>query len=400
MSGFFRFECKVISRKGRKNGNNNSSLKAASYISGKAIKAASYISGQEIADADYSHKKGVLASWVVLNENAPEEWKNPEKLWNSVENVEKGANADLFREFIICFDSHLAYKDMITVSNQFAQSLINEGMAAVHLAIHDEKDGNGNFHVHMLCPTRGLNDNGMWQEKKTYPRKYAIDADGNRIPVIDKKTGEQKIYNGRKMWKREPLQYIDSWNDRKNNNVTRWRQTFCDIENQYLPPENQVTPKSYREQGIDKIPGIHLSKAEYAMRKKLDRIINSLSDEERKQFLSVLEHVVNEEYRRMQHRHFSFIGESHLQMAKEFYDVISYYRRETDTKYMQQDISEAMLETAGKLSQAENDLISSFVYEPTRQILVQLNRFQKDVQRKQQQHEEVVHKKRKHHIHR
>ena len=87
-------------------------------------------------------------------------------------------------------------------------------------------------------------------------------------------------------------------------------------------------------------------------------------------------------------------------MAKEFYDVISYYRRETDTKYMQQDISEAMLETAGKLSQAENDLISSFVYEPTRQILVQLNRFQKDVQRKQQQHEEVVHKKRKHHIQR
>lgn len=100
MSGFFRFECKVISRKGRKNGNNNSSLKAASYISGKAIKAASYISGQEIADADYSHKKGVLASWVVLNENAPEEWKNPEKLWNSVENVEKGANADLFRNLL------------------------------------------------------------------------------------------------------------------------------------------------------------------------------------------------------------------------------------------------------------------------------------------------------------
>lgn len=367
MSGFFRFECKVVSRKGRKK--QNSSLNAASYISGKTLKAAAYISGQ----ADYSHKKGVLDSWVVLNDKAPREWSDPEILWNSVENIERGTNADLFREFIICFDKHLSYEEMVKVAGEFGESLVAEGMAAVHMAIHDEKGDNGNYHVHMLCPTRGLNEDGTWQTKKTYPRKYALDKNGNRIPVMDKVTGEQKTYKGRKQWEREPLQYINSWNDRKNNNVRRWRQVFCDIENQYLPTEYQVTPKSYKEQGINKIPGVHLSKAEYEMRRKLDKIISSLSQEERKQFLSVLEVVIKEDYRRIQYGRFSFIGEGHIQMAKELYDVITYYK---DSQYMQQDISEGMLATLDKL---ENDLISSFIYEPTRQIMIRLDRFKKAV---------------------
>lgn len=391
MSGFFRFECKVISRKGKTK--TNSSLNAASYISGKTIKAASYISGQE----DYSHKKGVLDSWIILNKKAPKEWENPSQLWNSVENVEKGANADLFREFIICFDKHLNYEEMIEVANKFGESLIAEGIPAVHMAIHDEKSNNGNFHVHMLCPTRGLNDDGTWQTKKTYPRKYALDADGQRIPIIDNTTGGQKIYKGRKQWQREPLQYINSWNDKKNNNVTRWRKVFCDIENKYLPPEYQVTPKSYKEQGINKIPGIHLSKSEYELQKKFNKIINSLSATEKEQLLSVLEKVIIEDYKRTQYRHFSFINMEHLQIAKQLCDIISYYNDNMDSRYIQQNVSEEMLIVLDKLSHAKNDLILSFIYKPTRQTLINIKQFQLDM--KKQQLYENKPKRKKHHIH-
>lgn len=59
---------------------------------------------------------------------------------------------------------------------------------AVDWALHNKP---GNPHVHVMCTVRGFNRDRSWarMEKKV----IALDADGNRIPVIDPKTEKQKV---------------------------------------------------------------------------------------------------------------------------------------------------------------------------------------------------------------
>ena len=197
MNGFYRMEVKVISKTGkRQNGaiGENSAQSASAYITASKVDtlspvdASAYISGNKVEtkkrSADYTKKKGVLSSAIVLPENAPDRLRNPSVLWNEVDQMAKRSNADLYREWICCFDKHLSLEQMEQVARQFAESLAAEGMV-VQYALHDAKD-NGNYHVHFMAPCRGVDENGNWQKRKVQPRTYQLDSDGNRIPVIDK----------------------------------------------------------------------------------------------------------------------------------------------------------------------------------------------------------------------
>ena len=205
MSGFYRMEVKVISKTGRRqNGaiGENSAQSASAYITASKVEvqslspvnASAYISGERVETseriADYTKKKGVLSSAIVLPTNAPDWFRDPSVLWNEVDQMAKRSNADLYREWICCFDKHLSLDQMESVARQFAESLAAEGMV-VQYALHDAKD-NGNYHVHFMAPCRGLDTQGNWQKRKVLPRTFQLDADGNRIPVIDKETGLQK----------------------------------------------------------------------------------------------------------------------------------------------------------------------------------------------------------------
>lgn len=315
MSGFFRAEFKVVTRASNRRAGGegiNSTLNAAAYIDGKdyslknvsALESAAYISGSEMSDsdgqhhADYTHKMGVLFSEIVLPEHAPERLKDPEVLWSEVEALEgTRKNAALYNEWIISFDKNLSAEDRMAVAREFAESLADEGMV-VHYAIHDEKEGNGNFHAHFLSPTRSILEDGSWRQKKYYPREYQLDDNGNRIPLIDKETGEQKKYaNGRRAWKMKPSSYTDSFNDPHVGNVSRWRRAFAEIENRYLPEEYQVNPDSYEKQGIDRIPGRHLGKAASMVQKRMEDQIHGLPWEKQLEYAEQIIKEVKSEYR-------------------------------------------------------------------------------------------------------
>lgn len=297
MSGFYRMEVKVISKTGkRQNGaiGENSAQSASAYITASKVDALSpidasaYISGEKVETkervADYTKKKGVLSSDIVLPENAPDRLRDPSVLWSEVDGMAKRSNADLYREWICCFEKHLSLEQMESVARQFAESLAAEGMV-VQYALHDAKD-NGNYHVHFMAPCRGLDAEGNWQKRKVQPRTYQLDSDGNRIPVIDKETGlQKKDKNGRKQWKKEPPVFVDAFNDPHAGNVQRWRQLFADLENQYLLEEYQVSPLSYRKQGIKKIPGRHISKAAYEVHRKLVAQLRRMPQERREAYV-------------------------------------------------------------------------------------------------------------------
>lgn len=416
MSGFYRMEVKVISKTGkRQNGaiGENSAQSASAYITASKVDALSpidasaYISGEKVETkervADYTKKKGILSSDIVLPENAPDRLRDPSVLWSEVDGMAKRSNADLYREWICCFEKHLSLEQMESVARQFAESLAAEGMV-VQYALHDAKD-NGNYHVHFMAPCRGLDAEGNWQKRKVQPRTYQLDSDGNRIPIIDKDTGLQKVdKNGRKQWKKEPPVFVDAFNDPHAGNVQRWRQLFADLENQYLSEEYQVSPLSYRKQGIKKIPGRHISKAAYEVHRKLVAQLRKMSQEQREayvqQIIAEIEkecrtrayngtqgNVVHnirqsEESKELQELKLSLQedlqrvsrykppkqyvskythGRSATIIESAFASIVSYYQRLQNeyntTQAAQEQTADMLIDTTAKLVQAQDDLL-------------------------------------------
>ena len=61
--------------------------------------------------------------------------------------------------------------------------------------------GDGNPHAHIMLTMRHKTRWLMGTEGK---KIYALDEDGNRIPLIDPATGEQKLATNEKLWNALP----------------------------------------------------------------------------------------------------------------------------------------------------------------------------------------------------
>ena len=58
---------------------------------------------------------------------------------------------------------------------------------------------------------------------------YVLDENGERVPLIDKRTGQQKVDNrNRKQWKCQTVESTD-WNSRENAKM--WRKDLADTIN-------------------------------------------------------------------------------------------------------------------------------------------------------------------------
>ena len=63
--------------------------------------------GGSLLTHDYSRKKGILYSEVILCDNAPVIYKDRSQLWNAVELTEKDSKAQLSRELEIALPNEL-----------------------------------------------------------------------------------------------------------------------------------------------------------------------------------------------------------------------------------------------------------------------------------------------------
>lgn len=232
------------------------SIKNISRAKGKtAIAAAAYRAGTILTDAEtgikhnYTKKSEAVYSDIILPEHAPAEYADRETLWNEVQKVETQDRARLAREWEVALPNELDLARAKTLIRNFAQTLVAEGMC-VDVSIH-WKDGN--HHAHIMGTTRPIGKDGKWAAKER--KGYKLDTEGNKIPVIDPKTGKQKIgARGRKMWQRETVQAND-WNRREK--VEEWRKRWADCCNKYLAREQQIDHRSYERQGITQLPTIH-----------------------------------------------------------------------------------------------------------------------------------------------
>ena len=131
-----------------------------------ATSVAAYRTGVKIYDEelgesfDYSKKRGVAFSEVLLCDDAPKEFINREKLWNSVQAIEIQKNAQLCREIEVSLPVELSREDQIRLVREYVkQNFTCSGMCA-DWVLHDK--GDGNPHAHILLTVRPLKSNGEW----------------------------------------------------------------------------------------------------------------------------------------------------------------------------------------------------------------------------------------------
>lgn len=234
----------------------SSSCATLSYISGVAIH-------EDRTNQNYSYGRAerVVLTGTIIPPGAPAEFRNPETLFNAIEDYEKAANARPAKKIEIALPREFDLQtSRDVVEDYIKRNLSALGYAATY-AIHHDADGR-NPHAHILVANRQINPKtGEWGGKRKMI--YALDADGNRVPLIDKKTGQQKVdSHGRKAWKRinaevNPL-------DEKSMLKTL-RQSWAEVCNERLQPADHIDARSYADQGKEQIPTVHEGYAARAM---------------------------------------------------------------------------------------------------------------------------------------
>ena len=147
------------------------------------------------------------------------------------------------------------------------RNFVSKGMCA-QFAIHDSENketGQRNLHCHILLTMRGIDEQGQWMPKQK--KVYLTDEQGERIPIIDKKTSQQKVdKQNRKQWKCKTVDTND-WNNRENAKI--WRRDLADtinaVNQRIGETENFWEHRSFKEQGLDIEPQIHLGEKASAM---------------------------------------------------------------------------------------------------------------------------------------
>ena len=204
---------------------------------------------------------------VLLPTNAPKEYLDPVKLWNSVEMFEKSRSAQLARTWRIELPNLWTYQFAIMFVRELCKRLfVSKGMC-VQFAIHDSENEKGqrNLHCHIMLTLRSIDEYGRWMPKQK--KVYLTDENGERIPVIDKKTGLQKVdKQNRKQWKCT-TEKTNDWDDQKYSKL--WRKELTDAINaanaELGMTEDHWEHRSFKEQGLDIIPQIHLGEKANAM---------------------------------------------------------------------------------------------------------------------------------------
>lgn len=237
------------------------------------IEQSSYISREKMYceyDGQTYYPKSVedlVHTEVMLPANAPAEYIDPKILWNSVENSEKSSNAQLARTFRVELPNEWSYELATDVMRDYIKRNFTDKGMCVQFAIHDSENNKGqrNLHCHMLLTLRGIDENGKWLPKQK--KEYITDENNNRIPLIDKKTGKQKVdSHNRKQWKCRTVSTND-WSSKEN--AKKWRieltDTINSVNEKLGMTENYWEHRSFKEQGLDIVPQIHLGEKASAL---------------------------------------------------------------------------------------------------------------------------------------
>lgn len=215
------------------------SVKTVSRSTGRsAVAAAAYRAGMELIDQstgivhDYTRKRGVLSTDLILPEGAPDYDRS--SLWNAAEVAEKRSNSTVAREFEIALPDGLTAGKRRELTLAFARELVAKHRCAADVAIHapDTHDGTDdrNYHAHILLTTRRIDANGFGAKTRE---------------LDDRKSGIK--------------------------HVKEWRERWADMQNEALEQAQRterVDHRSHRARGLDLKPQRKMGAAANALERK------------------------------------------------------------------------------------------------------------------------------------
>lgn len=223
----FSLHAKIIGKGQKQNGVTSvrSAVASAAYRAGAVLRSL-----QEGVNYDYSKKQGIIHSEIMLPVGAPERLQDRQTLWNEVEELETRRDAQYCRELVVALPVELSHEENIRlVRSYIRKAFVEKGMIA-DFAFHDPdpKSGQRNPHVHIMLTMRGLTLEGQFEATK------------NR-----------------------------KWNDR--DNVQRWRERWARSCNKWMEKGGfveRIDHRSYKEQGVNKAPTVHMGTEATAMERK------------------------------------------------------------------------------------------------------------------------------------
>ena len=218
---------------------------------GNAVAAAAYRSGTKMTDErtglvhDYSNRRGVMHSEIMLPPTAAKWLGDREKLWNHAEKLENRWDAQVAREMNIALPIELSAEDRVNLVRDFVRSQFTAyGMVAdfaIHAPVVENGDDPRNHHAHIMLTMRAGTHKGLYRVKTR------------------------------------------EWNSRKLTD--EWRVAWADHQNRYLAVRNREERVDHRslkaqywdavKQGdrgaaelLDRLPEIHIGRAAKALQRK------------------------------------------------------------------------------------------------------------------------------------
>ena len=148
-----------------------------------AVASAAYRSASRMRDEridrvqDFSNKRGVVHSEIMLPDNAPEHLGDRERLWNDVEAFEVRKDAQLAREVEFAIPREMTQAQGIELARDFAQvEFVDQGMIA-DLNVHWDigEDGMPKPHAHVMLTMRSVDENGFGQKVRDWNRTEMVE---------------------------------------------------------------------------------------------------------------------------------------------------------------------------------------------------------------------------------
>lgn len=194
---------------------------------------AAYCAHEKIADFrtgevhDYRRRNlrdEISFAEIIAPENAPEFCSDRAQLWSEVEQTEKRKDAQVARSITVALPRELSKEQNKQLARRFCtDTFAAQGMVA-DCCIHDIDSDNP--HAHIILTTRQLTADGFGKKNR-------------------------------------------DWNDKKT--LEHWRKSWSEYANSALKSaqiDAQIDHRSYKDQGVDLVPGVHLGKTVAEMERK------------------------------------------------------------------------------------------------------------------------------------
>ena len=196
-----------------------------------ATASAAYRAAEKIKDErtgeihDYRKKKGVDEKLILAPDSAPSWVQNRQQLWNEVERVEHRINSQLSREIQLAIPRELTRTQQVELVKEYASDLfVKEGMIA-DVAFHELNSHNP--HAHIMLTMREIDVQGFKKNKN---------RDWNKRQLLEKQR--------------------EAWS------------AYANLALEKAGINERIDHRTLEEQGINRIPQIHLGSAVTAMMKR------------------------------------------------------------------------------------------------------------------------------------